>query len=82
MTTILNVLDRLPKREHGEGRELLRAVAYAPTRAKAVAARKAFAKRFGPWYPKAVEVLEDDWDRMVTFYDSPEAHWQPRARRT
>ena len=36
------------------------AVAYAPTRAKALGARKAFAKRFGPWYPKAVEVLEDD----------------------
>ena len=27
-------------------------------------------------YPKAVEVLEDDWERMVTFYDFPEAHWQ------
>ena len=21
-------------------------------------------------------VLEDDWDRMVTFYDFPEAHWK------
>jgi putative transposase len=73
---ILNVLDRLPKREHREAKELLRAVAYAPTRAKAVAARKAFAKRFGPWYPKAVEVLEDDWERMVAFYDFPEEHWK------
>ena len=73
---IVNVLDRLPKREHREATELLRAVAYAPTRTKAVAARKTFAKRFGPWYPKAVEVLEDDWPRMVTFYDFPEAHWQ------
>ena len=73
---ILNVLDRLLKREHREAKELLRTVAYAPTRAKALAARKSFAKRFGPWYPKAVEVLEDDWERMVTFYDFPEAHWQ------
>ncbi|MGH7429732.1 MAG: IS256 family transposase [Candidatus Methylomirabilaceae bacterium] len=72
---LVNVLDRLPKREQGEGRQLLRAVAYAPTRTKAEAARKAFAKRFGPWYPKAVEVLEDDWERMVTFYDFPEPHW-------
>jgi len=23
-----------------------------------------------------VAVLEDDWDRMVTFYDFPEAHWK------
>ena len=23
-----------------------------------------------------MDVLEDDWDRMVTFYDFPEAHWK------
>ena len=71
-----NVLDRLPKREQPDGKELLRAVVYAPTRAEAVKARQAFEKRYGPWYPKAVAVLEDDWDRMVTFYDFPEAHWK------
>ena len=71
-----NVLDRLPKREQPEGKELLRAVVYAPTRAEAVKARQALGKRYGPWYPKAVAVLEDDWDRMVTFYDFPEDHWK------
>jgi putative transposase len=71
-----NVLDRLPKREQLEAKELLRAVIYAPTLAEAVKARQAFEKRYGPWYPKAVAVLEDDWDRMVTFYDFPEAHWK------
>ena len=71
-----NVLDRLPKREQPEAKELLRAVVYAPTRAEAVKARQAFQKRYAPWYPKAVAVLEDDWDRMVTFYDFPEAHWK------
>ena len=71
-----NVLDRLPKREQPEAKELLRAVVYAPTQAEAVKARQAFTKRYGPWYPKAVDVLEDDWDRMVTFYDFPEAHWK------
>jgi len=71
-----NVLGRLPKREQPEAKELLRAVIYAPTRAEALKARQAFKKRFGPWYPKAVEALEDDWDRMVTFYDFPEAHWK------
>jgi transposase-like protein len=29
-----------------------------------------------PWYPKAVEVLEDDWDRMVTFFAFSEPHWK------
>jgi len=71
-----NVLDRLPKREQPEAKELLRAVVYAPTRAEAVKARQAFKKRYGPWYPKAVAVLEDDWKRMVTFYDFPQAHWK------
>ena len=71
-----NVLDRLPKREQVEAKELLRAVVYAPTRAEAVKARQAFKKRYGPWYPKAVAVLEEDWDRMVTFYDFPGAHWK------
>ena len=71
-----NVLDRLPQREQAEAKDLLRNAAYAPTRADAVKARRAFGKRYEPWYPKAVKVLEDDWDRMVAFYDFPEDHWK------
>jgi len=71
-----NVLDRLPKREQMEAKELLRAVVYAPTQAAARKAREAFTKRYGPWYPKAVATLEEDWERMVTFYDFPEEHWK------
>ncbi len=73
---IRNVLDRLPKKEQGEAKELLRAIAYAPSLAEALKAREAFEKRYRPWYPKAVERLEDDWDRMVTFYGFPESHWK------
>ena len=71
-----NVLDRLPQREQSEAKDLLRAVVYAPSRAEAVKAREAFTRRYRPWYPKAVEVLEDDWERMVAFYDFPEDHWK------
>ena len=71
-----NVLDRLPKREQAEAKELLRAIVYAPSEAEALEAREAFRKRYGPWYPKAVETLEDDWERMVTFYSFPESHWK------
>jgi putative transposase len=71
-----NVLDRLPKREQTEAKELLRAVVYAPSRAAALKAREAFRKRYGPWYPKAVVTLEEDWGRMVAFYDFPEEHWK------
>ena len=68
-----NVLDRLPKREQNEAKELLRAVVYAPTRAEAVKARQAFARSAtGRGIRKPWTVLEDDWDRMVTFYDFPE----------
>ena len=71
-----NVLDRLPQREQSEAKDLLRAVVYAPSRAEAVKAREVFARRYRPWYPKAVDVLEDDWERMVAFYDFPEDHWK------
>lgn len=73
---IMNVLDRLPKREQPEAKELLRAVAYAPSHKEAEKARDVFRKRYHSWYPKAVATLEDDWERMVTFYSFPEAHWK------
>ncbi len=71
-----NVLDRLPKREQAEAKDLLRKVVYAETKDEAIRARQTFAKRYRQWYPKAVDVLDDDFERMVTFYDFPEAHWK------
>jgi transposase-like protein len=38
--------------------------------------REAFAKAYRRQYPKAVEILEKDWDRLVAFYDFPEGHWK------
>jgi len=73
---IVNVLDQLPKKTQGEAKELLTQIPYAPTRAEAEALRDRFAKRYRRWYPKAVEILEKDWDRMVTFYAFPEEHWK------
>lgn len=43
-----NVLDRLPKREQTEAKDLLRTVVYAKSRAEATTARQAFAKRYRP----------------------------------
>ena len=71
-----NVLDRLPKREQAVAREMLRAAAYAPSRAAAKEARKAFRTRYGATQPDAVSVLEDDWERMTAFYAFPEKHWR------
>ena len=39
-------------------------------------AREVFARRYRPWYPKAVDVLEDDWERMVGVLRLPEDHWK------
>ena len=57
---ILNVLNKLPKTVQAEAKKR----------------RDQFAKRFRGQYPDAAALLERDWDRMVTFYDYPEAHWQ------
>lgn len=73
---ILNVLDQLPRKVQAEAKPLLTGIPYAPTRREAERRRKEFAHRYGSWYPKAVEVLESDWERMVTFYEFPEAHWK------
>lgn len=73
---IVNVLDQLPKKLQPQARELLCQIPYAPARAEAERRRNAFARRYRRTYPKAVAILEKDWDAMVTFYDFPEAHWK------
>ena len=73
---LLNVLDQLPRREHPAARALLRQLPYAPTQAEGERLRRQFAQRYGRAYPKAVEVLDRDWDRMVTFYRFPREHWR------
>ena len=78
---ILNVLDRFPKRLRDRAKALLCQIPYAETEAKAVRLRKRFAEHFGADFPKAVEIIESDWERMVTFYRYPKGHW-PHLRTT
>jgi transposase-like protein len=73
---ILNVLDQLPKKLQGQARALLCAIPYAPTRAEAERRRTAFARCYRRTHPKAVAILEKDWEAMVAFYHCPEAHWK------
>jgi transposase-like protein len=73
---LVNVLDQLPKKVQAMARELLCAIPYAPTRAEALKRRERFAKAFRRTYPKAVEILEKDWERMIAFYDFPKEHWK------
>jgi len=74
---ILNVLDKLPKRQHDQARLLLRNVPYAETRAEAERLRRVFTRWCGDHsYEAAGEAIERDWERMVTFYDFPREHWR------
>ena len=73
---MMNVLDKLPKRQQGEAELMLRAIPYAETRADAERLSAAFSK----WcrdrsYDVASETLERDWDRMTTSYGFPKEHW-------
>lgn len=72
---IINVLDRLPKTVQAQARQHLCGIPYAETRAECEALRDRFNKLFGRDYPKATQILENDWDRMVTFYEFPKQHW-------
>ncbi len=73
---ILNVLDKVAKRAQAEARALLVQIPYAGTKKEAEKLRKRFAARYRSQFPAAVETLERNWDRMVTFYDFPKEHWK------
>ena len=74
---ILNVVDKLPKRQHDQGRLMLRSIPYAGTQAEAERLRKVFTRWCGNHsYDAAREAIERDWERMVTFYDYPKEHWR------
>jgi transposase-like protein len=73
---IVNVRTRLPKRLQRQATAELSAIPYAPTRAEANRQRDAFVRTYRSSYPEAVACLENDWERMLTFYDFPEPHWR------
>lgn len=73
---IVNILDAVPLKQQGEVRIALRALAYAPTRGEAERLRAVFAKRYRVRFPKAVERLEHDWERLVAYYAFPQEHWR------
>lgn len=74
---IVNVLDALPKKAQPEAKALLTPIPYSETRKEAEEGRKAFESWCrGKGYVKASERLDHDWERMVAFYDFPQAHWK------
>jgi putative transposase len=71
----VNVLDKMPKRLHGEAKDRLHQIWMATTRVDAEAAFDHFVETYQAKYVKAVECLVKDRDALLTFYDFPAEHW-------
>ncbi len=74
---VMNVLDRVAKKLQGEARVLVTAIPCAESREEAEKRKE----EFQTWarskeLPKAAELIDEDWDRMVTFYSFPKEHWK------
>lgn len=74
---ILNVLDKLPTRDQPAAKALLCQVPYAPACRDADRRKEQFVR----WcdqrgFIDAAQCLERDWDRLTTFYQFPQPHWQ------
>lgn len=71
-----NVLDKMPKSVQPHAKVLIHDIYLAETEAKANRAFDHFCESYRDRYPKAVETLEKDRDRLMTFYQFPAAHWK------
>ena len=74
---MVNVLDRVPKKKQEEARELLKQIPYAESRKEAEGRKQ----KFQSWCERnqcqqAREMIERDWERMMTFYSYPREHWK------
>lgn len=68
---LARVLDKLPKRLQAKAKRALHEIMYAECREDAEAAIERFAEDYGAKYPKAVEPLQRDEDRLLSFFDFP-----------
>lgn len=73
---ITNVLNDLPKKAQQTAAERLKAMPYAETKAECERRRDEFVRAYRRTEGKAVATLLRDWERMVTFYSFPQAHWR------
>lgn len=72
---IVNVLDKMAKKEQTVAAEFLKAMPYAETKKECERLRDEFAAKYRKAEPKAVECLEKDWARLTAFYSFPKQHW-------
>ena len=73
---LANVLDKLPKRLQPRAKRALHEMMYAERRVDCEAARSRFEAEYQAKYPKALESLTANWERLLTFFDFPAEHWK------
>ncbi len=74
---IMNVLDRVPLKKQERAKEMLRSIQYAQTREEAETTKKEFQEwSSGEGFVTAGRLLDEDWERMVSFYSFPKEHWK------
>lgn len=74
---IVNVLDQVPMRSQEEAKGKLKKIAYAETLKEAEQRRRSFQSwARGQGLQRAAELIAEDWERMVSYYGYPRAHWR------
>ena len=76
-----NVLAKVLKEDHGEVKDSLRKIFYAPTYEHAQEAIEMFRRAWGKRYPSAWDILSNDLELCLTYYRYPYLHWR-RIRTT
>jgi len=71
-----NVLSKLPKRLHGQAKDLLHQIWMAPTKAAAEKSFDLFVRTYEGKYAAAAECLSKDREALLAFYDFPMEHWR------
>ena len=74
---IVNILDKIGKKEQAKASCLLTAIPYAQSREDA----QELKKKFQQWCEEraldtAARLIDVDWERMVAFYSFPKEHWK------
>jgi putative transposase len=74
---IMNLLDKIPKSQQAQARQLLTRIPYAETAEQAERCKR----EFQAWSRKrglddAAKLIDKDWERMLTFYEFPKEHWK------
>ena len=74
---LVNLLTQVPKQRQGEARELLTKIPYQNSARQAQQKKRVFQN----WclehgYERAAELIDENWEQMVTFYRFPRSHWR------